>query len=50
MKKCTGESGDIGDIAKNVNIAMQKSHETIEIIETVGGIGPKWPKMIPKIS
>ena len=24
MKKCTGESGDIGDIAKNVNIAMQK--------------------------
>ena len=48
MKKCTGESGDIGDIAKNVNIAMQKSHETIEIIETVGGIGPKWSKMIPK--
>ena len=27
---------------------MQKSHETIEKIETVGGIGPKWPKMIPK--
>jgi len=25
MKKCTGESGDIGDIAKNVNIAMQKN-------------------------
>ena len=24
QKKCTGESGDIGDIAKNVNIAMQK--------------------------
>jgi hypothetical protein len=24
VKKCTGESGDIGDIAKNVNIAMQK--------------------------
>ena len=24
MKKCTGESGDIGDIAKNVKIAMQK--------------------------
>ncbi len=23
-QKCTGESGDIGDIAKNVNIAMQK--------------------------
>jgi hypothetical protein len=23
MKKCTGESGDIGDIAKNVKIAMQ---------------------------
>jgi len=23
-KKCTGDSGDIGDIAKNVNIAMQK--------------------------
>ena len=27
---------------------MKKWHETIEIIETVGGIGPKWPKMIPK--
>ena len=25
MKKCTGESGDIGDIAKNVKIAMQKN-------------------------
>jgi len=24
IKKCIGESGDIGDIAKNVNIAMQK--------------------------
>ena len=24
-KKCTGESGDIGDIAKIVNIAMQKN-------------------------
>jgi len=23
-QKCTGESGDIGDIAKNVKIAMQK--------------------------
>ena len=23
VKKCTGESGDIGDIAKIVNIAMQ---------------------------
>ena len=25
LKKCTGESGDIDDIAKNVNIAMQKN-------------------------
>ena len=25
MKKCTGESGDIGDIAKNVKIAMQNN-------------------------
>ena len=24
MKKCTGDNGDIGDIAKNDNIAMQK--------------------------
>ena len=24
IKKCTGDNGDIGDIAKNVNIAMQK--------------------------
>ena len=24
MKKCTGDNGDIGDIAKNVKIAMQK--------------------------
>ena len=24
-KKCTGESGDIGDIAKNVKIAMHKN-------------------------
>jgi hypothetical protein len=24
MKKCTGDDGDIDDIAKNVNIAMQK--------------------------
>ncbi len=23
-KKCTGESGDVDDIVKNVNIAMQK--------------------------
>ena len=29
---------------------MKKSHETIEIIETVAWIGPKWPIMIPKIS
>lgn len=25
MKKCTGEVGDIDDIAKNDNIAMQKN-------------------------
>jgi hypothetical protein len=25
MKKCTGEVGDIDDIAKNVKIAMQKN-------------------------
>ena len=28
MKKCTGEVDDIDDIAKNVKIAMQKSHGT----------------------
>jgi len=31
MKKCTGESGDIGDIAKNVKIAMQIFNKPNEI-------------------
>lgn len=29
MKKCTGEVDDIDDIAKNVKIAMQKSHDKL---------------------
>ena len=36
MKKCTGESGDIGDIAKNVKIAMQKMHGKLDKVGKVG--------------
>ena len=34
MKKCTGESGDIGESPKTSRSPCKKSHETIE---TIGG-------------
>ncbi len=35
MKKCTGEVDDIDDIAKNVKIAMQKSHDKLDKVDQV---------------
>lgn len=37
MKKCTGEVDDIDDIAKNVKIAMQKSHDKLDKVEVEVG-------------
>ena len=35
MKKCTGEVDDIGDIAKNVKIAMQKNNMSVLTVLSV---------------
>ena len=44
MEKCTGDNGDIDDIAKNDNIAMQKNDMAQMALLAL------WSRKVPKVS